>query len=739
MKSVSYKAGYNRIRHIDQGAAPDKPVQATLDDAKPNRTEIQNELERLLAHPAFESSERLSQMLRYLVERSYECSSEDLKEYTIGLDVFEREASFDPRQDSVVRVTATRLRAKLEAYYAGDGKNDSVVIELPRGGYYPLLRRRATCVPLVSSPAKRTIWKYVFAIIALPLLGVPLLVHFLRPQLHFSAPRSFFSLPGEKKTPALSPDGESIAFEWKPEEQANPDLYVQHIGEDMPTQLTRTPADEEIGAAWSPDGRQIAFCRKSREATRLAVVTISAHGGPEEVLADVDYMPSYLSIATLNWTPDGRYLVVSDKRSPTAPLSIVLISVKTRQKFWLTNPPSTTYGDGPAAISPDDHYLAFRRRVSASLDDIYVMPLPKPEDTPSLPTEKGIRRVTQDLRDIYGLTWEPGSRSLVVSSSRDGSRPSLYLISLDRNEMTRIPESGLDAKMPSMARNMRRLVWIAETTNTNIWQLSTVTGSIPTRLIASSGINTEPQFSPDGLKVSFRSNRSGNDEVWIANRDGSNPQRLSNFNGPLTGSPRWSPDGKRLIFETRIAEKGVLCFVQPGSSPDCINDPDGTAGVPSWSHDGRWLYFGSSRTGTVQVWKRPADGGRPVQLTHNGGFAPFESTNERLVYYSRGRTGHGLWSISLDEGNETAVLPDLPTNMWGNWAISKDRIYSIEPRPDGSYWIFCYNLKTGENLPWVPLVGTPVLWDSGLAVSPDGQWLLYSNVEYKNSEIMFVN
>jgi Tol biopolymer transport system component len=692
----------------------------------------------LLAHPAFESSERLSQLLRYLVERGYEGSSGDLKEYTIGVEVFEREASFDPRQDSVVRVTATRLRAKLETYYAEDGKNDPVVIELPRGGYCLIPRRRAACVPQVTSPAKLPLRKYAFSFIALLFLGIPVLLHYLRPRFDFSTPRSFFALPGEKKTPAFSPDGEFIAFEWKPEGQGNSDLYVQRLGEDMPTQLTHTPADEEIGAAWNPNGKQIAFFRKSRETARLSIVTMPAQGGPEEVLGDVDYMPSSLSIATLDWTPDGRFLVTADKRSPTAPLSVVLISIKTRQKFWLTDPPSATYGDGPVAVSPNGHYLAFRRRVSASLDDICIMPLPDPEATSGLTAEKSVRRLTRDLRDIYGLTWELGSRALVISSSRDGSRPSLYRVSLDGAEVTRIPESGLDAKMPSMARNMRRLAWIAETTNTNLWQLATIPGSVPTRLIAASGINTEPQYSPDGLYISFRSNRSGNDEIWIANRDGSNLRRLSNFHGPLTGSPRWSPDGKQLIFETRVGDKGVLCFVRPGLSPNCIDDPDGTAGVPSWSHDGHWLYFGSSRTGTVQVWKRPANGGQPVQLTHNGGFAPFESPDHRLVYYSRGITGHGLWSIPLDGGNETAVLPDLPTNMWGNWALFQDRIYSIAPQAEGSYWIFCYNFKTGENLPWAPLMGSPVLWDSGLAVSPDGKWLLYSSVEYKDSEIMLL-
>jgi serine/threonine-protein kinase len=67
---------------------------------------------------------------------------DNLKEYAVGVQVFGRESSFDPRTDPVVRVQARRLRARLERYYNEEGQNDQILIDLPKGGYAPVFRRR---------------------------------------------------------------------------------------------------------------------------------------------------------------------------------------------------------------------------------------------------------------------------------------------------------------------------------------------------------------------------------------------------------------------------------------------------------------------------------------------------------------------------------------------------------------------------------------------------------------------
>ena len=108
-------------RHEDNHAVPEAAVRS--------------ELERLLASASFRDSEILKRFLRYIVEHTLAGERDQLKEYRLGVDVFNRSASFDPRLDPIVRVTARRLRAKLREHYEDGGRGATVRIEVPKGGY----------------------------------------------------------------------------------------------------------------------------------------------------------------------------------------------------------------------------------------------------------------------------------------------------------------------------------------------------------------------------------------------------------------------------------------------------------------------------------------------------------------------------------------------------------------------------------------------------------------------------
>ena len=82
----------------------------------------------------------MGRFVRLAVERSLEGRAGDLKEFVIGVEVFDRKDSYDPRVDPIVRVEARRLRSKLKAYYEGDGRNDPVIIEFVSGSYAPRIR-----------------------------------------------------------------------------------------------------------------------------------------------------------------------------------------------------------------------------------------------------------------------------------------------------------------------------------------------------------------------------------------------------------------------------------------------------------------------------------------------------------------------------------------------------------------------------------------------------------------------
>ena len=101
---------------------------------------VRRELDTILSSHGFVQSKRLTEFLRFVVERHLDGKDDELKETLLAVEVFGRKADYDPKLDSIVRTEAGRLRSKLIEYYSGEGRNDSVVIELPKGRYIPVFR-----------------------------------------------------------------------------------------------------------------------------------------------------------------------------------------------------------------------------------------------------------------------------------------------------------------------------------------------------------------------------------------------------------------------------------------------------------------------------------------------------------------------------------------------------------------------------------------------------------------------
>jgi hypothetical protein len=119
---------------------------------------VRQQLEKILVHDLFARSDRMARFLRLAVEWTLEGNGDELKQYLVGVEVFDRNASYDPRLDPIVRVEARRLRSKLKAYYDGDGKSDPMVIELASGSYAPRFRLLAQEATLeAESPAATTV------------------------------------------------------------------------------------------------------------------------------------------------------------------------------------------------------------------------------------------------------------------------------------------------------------------------------------------------------------------------------------------------------------------------------------------------------------------------------------------------------------------------------------------------------------------------------------------------------
>jgi Tol biopolymer transport system component len=203
---------------------------------------------------------------------------------------------------------------------------------------------------------------------------------------------------------------------------------------------------------------------------------------------------------------------------------------------------------------------------------------------------------------------------------------------------------------------------------------------------------------------------------------------LTSFHGPDVTTPRWSPDGRRIAFDSNAegGEFDIWVIGVDGGKPVRMTTHPANDGNPSWSRNGRWIYFDSARTGEQQIWKMPADGGEAIQLTRDGGYAPLESPDGKFLYYTKSLGNTTLWRVPLDGGQAAKLLEGL--SFYINLAIVDKGIYFV-PWPDAASLssihssIQFLDLQTNQ-IRRVASFERPI--DGGLAFSPDGQWILYT-------------
>jgi len=243
-------------------------------------------------------------------------------------------------------------------------------------------------------------------------------------------------------------------------------------------------------------------------------------------------------------------------------------------------------------------------------------------------------------------------------------------------------------------------------------------------------------FSPDGRKIAFASDRTGSAEIWISASDGSNPVQLTSFGSSNTGTPRWSPDGKQIAFDSRKEGHSDIYMVSAeGGEPRRMTTEPFENNVPSWSRDGNWIYFSSDRSGAWQIWKVSAAGGNAVQVTKQGAFQAFESADGRLLYYSKYYGVQGVWKIPVEGGEEVRVLEQ---GEGLEWALLSHGICLINPgATPATIEFFEFASKRLKHLTAVDL-GPSAEVGGGFAVSPDGKWVLYRRVDQLDSDIMLV-
>jgi eukaryotic-like serine/threonine-protein kinase len=527
------------------------------------------------------------------------------------------------------------------------------------------------------------------------------------------------SYPGVAGDPTFSPDGSQMAFTWDGEKQDNSDIYVKLVDSGAPLRLTTNPADDG-GPAWSPDGRLIAFLRVSGDAG-VELLLISPLGGVERKLADLRQGVNAGWWSAPAWTPDSKFVAVRDDTA------IVLVSIESGEKRKLTSPPAGWAGDYYAAISPDGRTLAFARIRNGPTSDIFVAPVSDGASS---------RQLTHDNRVIGGLAWTPDGKEIVFASDR-ANDSTLWRISASGGTPERLPVVGADASNPAIARQGRRAAFVRGSTRTSFWRLDLSPEGLrrpAVRVMASTRGDGSPMISPDGSHIAFDSDRSGSTEVWVCDSQGGNAVQLTSLG--FARDPYWSPDSRNIVFEGRPGDRSLISVIAAGGGkPRELSAEDGYK--PSWSRDGRWIYFFARTTGTVQTWKIPADGGSAIQVTKGGGGPGIESLDGKYFYYHMAGAKE-LWKVPVDGGQESLVMRENP-NFMNYWALGTQGLYFVEPRAAHQMILKLFRFETGQSSQIAvldqPFPGSGVR----LSLPADGRWLLYDQVDRSESDIMLID
>ena len=207
----------------------------------------------------------------------------------------------------------------------------------------------------------------------------------------------------------------------------------------------------------------------------------------------------------------------------------------------------------------------------------------------------------------------------------------------------------------------------------------------------SSNMDFDSRLSPDGRRVAFASARApGNRmDIWVAEADGSNPQQLTHGPGLSQGSPSWSPDGRRIAFDAMGNDSRIHLWMidVDGGVPRQLTAEVGDQVVPTWSQDGRWIYYSWWQANTRDIWRMPADGGAPERLTHGaGGVFACESADGKTLLFQPKETDSPLMTMELPSGHARQLVACVRNSAFG---VGSRGVYYVPCDPAPTHRCMC--------------------------------------------------
>lgn len=696
----------------------------------PSAPLVESELTAICSHPLFLNAPGAASLLRYLVQHHLSGNEDELRETAIGVGFYGRDAAYDPKLDAIVRVNATRLRNRLEQYYATEPESE-VRIVLPAGGYVPLYEEHAAVELSATAPEvpgqsteealpqpfsasqplsgaqsafvqagpvvrRRSVWHWLAPVSLLTAVAAGLTVASLHRRSETQAPERWTAQPFSSgnfshQFADISPDSNTVAMVTRIDAQGKKLITLQRFDSDESHPLFSEAADQ-TRPAWSPDGKRIAYERMSSPAFR-EVVVITLGDDKEESLAELPAAPTLwlCQNAKLTWSRDGKTIYTSAPEALGQPCNLVSIDVATHAVRRLETSPAGFSGDLEATLSPDGKSLAFLRNASYQHSDVFQMTLPAGP----------VRQITHDNADILGLAWSHDEKSLIVSSNRAGGHQGLWRVPLQGEPVPMLSGMSPAPSFPAVSRDGARILVTQFHEVSSIWKRS---GNKTVNVINNGAMNLTTDVSPDGRYVLFDSRRSGHPVAWISRADGSEARRLLRNKDIEAFDARWSPDGRHIAFECNTGATSHICLTDiNGSAMTELTHSEFGDFRPSWSHDSGSVYYISSASGTREIYRQSLKGGPPVQITHSGSERAEETRDGRWLVVTcfavepcvlalpRKKDGSGGW----DESAQQKIPLTDRAHALSSWDVDATGILMMmEASPD--HWTLIHQDLAGK-------------------------------------------
>ena len=253
----------------------------------------------------------------------------------------------------------------------------------------------------------------------------------------------------------------------------------------------------------------------------------------------------------------------------------------------------------------------------------------------------------------------------------------------------------------------------------------------PVKFISSTRFEFEPQFSPDGKKIAVSSARSGPEQIWAFDSDGTNPVPLTPSDLQDQSRPRWSPDGRLIAFYATIETNvDVYTVDSTGSNLRRVTDQPGSDQLNDWSCDGKYLYVDSDRERSGEPWKIPVSGGSGERTAVTGRET---SDCKSLIYVEGWPDRAAVWRKPLGGGEPELLAESLHPNL--GFQVFPDGIYYVSYKRTAKGYPLLFRNTSDGKVRELAVVPRP---NWGLTVSPDRRTILYAAFGEGSSNLMMV-